>query len=434
MNLTITQTNERKTNPFLEILRIRNFRLLWIGEAISVLGDHFYIVALPWLVLQLTGDALVVGAVLALAAVPRAALMLVGGALSDRFPPRNIMLASNLARFILVSLLAGLVFTNRVEIWMLYALAILFGIADAFLYPAHSAMAPQLVKKDLLQAANSLMQGTYMLTMLAGPVLAGLLIAALGDGHAKGVNMQGIAAALGLDAISFLGSLVTLLLINQPRAETSRGKESILESIRSGLVFVWNDIPLRAFFLVVAAVTFFFDGPFIIGVPLLADTRFPEGAVAYGAILSARGLGSLLGVAFAGVLPQPNPKRRGAVLLALAGGMGIGLALLGISSSTNFAAVIGLAVGVFHGYILVFLVTWVQSRPPEEFVGRLMSLLLFASTGLIPVSMAVSGVVSRVDVTGLLVVSGTLIILISLAMLFNPTVRAMEPNAAQAGD
>jgi len=399
-----------------------------------VFGDHFYLIALPWLVLQLTGDALAMGAVLALAAVPRAALMLVGGALSDRFPPRNIMFASNLARFVLVSLLAGLVFTNRVEMWMIYTLAILFGIADAFLYPAHSSMMPQLVKKDLLQTANSLMQGIYMLTMLAGPALAGLLIAALGDGHSKGVNMQGIAAALALDAVSFLASFGTLLFINQPRAESSRGKESILASIRSGLAYVWNDIPLRAFFFVVAAVTFFFDGPFIIGVPLLADTRFPEGAVAFGAILSARGLGSLLGAAFAGLLPQPNPKRRGAVLLALAGGMGMGLALLGVSPSTTFAAVIGLAVGAFNGYILVFLVTWVQSRPPEEFVGRLMSLLLFASTGLIPVSMAISGVVSRLDVTGLLVISGALIILISLAMLFNPTVRAMEPATAHTGD
>jgi hypothetical protein len=433
MNLTISQTNERKTNPFIEILRIRNFRLLWIGEAISVFGDHFYIVALPWLVLQLTGDALAMGAVLALAAVPRALLMLVGGALSDRFPPRNIMFASNLARFILVSLLAGLVFINGVEMWMIYTLAILFGIADAFLYPAHSTMMPQLVQKDFLRTANSLMQAMYMLTMLAGPVLAGLLIVALGDGRNKGANMQGIAAALALDAISFLASLLTLALINQPRAEASRGKESILESIRSGLTFVWNDIPLRAFFFVVAAVTFFFDGPFLIGVPLLADTCFPEGAVAYGAILSARGLGSLLGAVLAGGLPQPHPKRRGAVLLALAGGMGIGLALLGISSSTNFAAVIGLAVGAFNGYILVFLVTWVQSRPPEEFVGRLMSLLLFASTGLIPVSMALSGVVSRVDVAGLLVVSGLLIVLISLAMLFSPTVRAMEP-AVETGD
>jgi len=416
MNPTVTQTSERMTNPFLEIFRNRNFRLLWIGEAISVLGDHFYIVALPWLVLQVTGDALAMGAVLALAAVPRALLMLIGGALSDRFPPRNIMFASNLAHLILVSLLAGLVFTNRVEMWMIYILAILFGIADAFLYPVHSAMIPQLVKKDLLQTANSFMQGMYMLTMLAGPVLAGLLIVALGDGRTEGANMQGIAAALALDAISFLASLLTLVLINQPRVESSRGKESILESIRSGLTFGWNDIPLRAFFFVVAAVT-----------------RFSEGAVAYGAILSARGLGSLLGAALAGVLPQPNPKRRGVLLLALAGGMGIGLALLGISSSTNFAAVIGLAVGAFNGYILVFLVTWVHSRPPEEFMGRLMSLLLFASIGLIPVSMALSGVFSRVDVTGLFVSSGALITLLVLTMIFNPTVCAMEP-AAQASD
>lgn len=433
MNLTITQSREDKTHPFLRVLQSRNFRLLWIGEGISVLGDHFYIVAMPWLVLQLTGDALAMGAVLALAAVPRALLMLVGGALSDRFPPRNIMFASNVARFILVSLLAGLVFINHVEMWMIYTLAILFGIADAFLYPAHSSLVPQLVKKELLQATNSLMQGTYMLTMLLGPVLAGLLIATLGDGRSEGVNMRGIATALGVDAFSFLASFVTLLLINQPSVEAGRDTESILKSILSGLAFVWNDIPLRAFFFVVAAVTFFFDGPFIVGIPLLADTRFPEGAVAYGVILSARGLGSLLGVALAGMLPQPDPKRRGVVLLALAGGMGIGLTLLGVSSSTSFAAVIGLAVGAFNGYILVFLITWVQSRPPEEVVGRLMSLLLFASTGLIPVSMALSGVVSRVDVTGLLIVSGAVITLISFAMIFNPTVRAMEP-ATQAGD
>jgi MFS family permease len=264
--------------------------------------------------------------------------MLVGGALSDRFPPRNIMFASNLARFILVSLLAGLVFTNRVEMWMIYTLAILFGIADAFLYPAHSAMMPQLVQKNLSQTADSLLQGMYMLTMLAGPVLAGLLITALGDGSAAAANSSTPSAGQGIAA------------------------------------------------------------------------------------------------ALAGVLPQPNPKHRGAVLLALAGGMGIGLALLGFSSSTNFAAVIGLVVGAFNGCILVFLVTRVQSRPPEEFVGRLMSLLLFASTGLIPVSMALSGVVSRVDVTGLLIVSGALIMLISLAMLFNPTVRAMEPAPTQAAD
>lgn len=429
---TMTQT-ESKTNSFAEILGNRNFRLLWIGEGVSVLGDHFYMIALPWLVLQLTGDSLAMGTVLALSAIPRALFMLVGGALTDRFSPRSLMLVSNALRFVLVSVLTGLVFTDRVEMWMMYTLAVLFGVADAFFYPAQSSMPPQLVKKEQLQAANSLVQGTMMLTMLIGPALAGLLIAALGDGHSDSANMQGIAAAFGLDALTFLVSLITLVFIKTPQNKTNESAENILESIRSGLNFVWNDLPLRAFFLVVAAVTFFFNGPFNIGIPLLADTRFPEGAVAYGTILSTWGAGSLIGMVVAGMLPRPNPKRMGVVLLTLVSIMGMGLALLGISRSMLFAATIGLLLGSVDGYINVFFVTWVQSRAPKAFIGRLMSLLMFSSIGLLPVSMALSGAASRVNVTLLLTVSGGIVALLGILMTLNPTVRAMEP-AAQAGD
>jgi MFS family permease len=368
---TITQT--KKTNPFREVLGNRNFRLLWIGEGVSVLGDHFYMIALPWLVLQLTGDSLAMGTVLALSAIPRALLMLVGGALTDRFSPRSLMLASNAARFIFVSLLAGLVFTNNVQLWMLYTLAILFGVADAFFYPAQSSMTPQLVKKENLQVANSLIHGTMMLAMLAGPVLAGVLIAVLGDGRSATAEMKGIATAFGLDALTFLASLITLVFIRTPQNESRETSENILESIRSGLNFVWNDVALRAFFFVVAAVTFFFNGPFNIGVPILANTRFPEGPIAYGTILSNWGAGSLIGMALAGMLPRPNPKRMGTVLLGLVSVMGIGLALLGVSSSTLIAAVIGLSLGSVNGYINVFFTTWVQSRAPKAFIGRLMS-------------------------------------------------------------
>jgi MFS family permease len=396
-----------------------------------MLGDHFYMIALPWLVLQMTGDSLAMGTVLALSAIPRALLMLVGGALTDRFSPRSLMLASNAARFVLVSLLTILVFTNNVAMWMLYTLAILFGVADAFFYPAQSSMAPQLVKKDHLQVANSLIHGTMMLTMLAGPVLAGLLIAALGDSHAE-TSLKGIAAAFGLDALTFLISLITLVFIKTPRNETTESSENILESIRSGLNFVWNDIPLRAFFFVVAAVTFFFNGPFNIGVPILADTRFPEGAVAYGTILSTWGAGSLVGMALAGMLPRPNPKRMGTVLLSLVSVMGIGLALLGVSASTFVAAAIGLVLGSVNGYINVFFTTWVQSRAPKAFIGRLMSLLMFSSTGLFPVSMALAGAASRVDVTLLLTVSGGIVAMLGLVMTLNPTVRSMEPTPVVA--
>ena len=425
--MNATTQPESKTNSFADVLRNGNFRLLWIGEGISVLGDHFYMIALPWLVLQLTGDSLAMGTVLALSAIPRALLMLVGGALTDRFSPRWLMLASNAVRFVLVAVLTILVFTNNVEMWILYIIAILFGVSDAFFYPAQSSMVPQLVKKDHLQVANSLVQGTMMLTMLLGPALAGLLIAALGDGHSESANMQGIAAAFGLDALTFLVSLITLVFIRTQQTESPEASENILESIRSGLKFVWNDLPLRAFFFVVAAVTFFFNGPFNIGIPLLADTRFPEGAVAYGAILSMWGAGSLVGMTIAGVLPRPNPKRTGTVLLILVSVMGIGLAALGMSTSMIFAAAIGLILGSVDGYINVFFVTWVQSRAPKAFIGRLMSLLMFSSIGLLPVSMTLSGALSRVDVTLLLTVSGGIVALLGFVMTLNPTVRAMEP-------
>ena len=147
--LSLDTKPETKVTP-LNVLKIRNFRLLWIGEGISLLGDQFYMIALPWLVLSLTGNALAVGTVMAMAGIPRALFMLVGGALTDRFTPRKLMINSNLARMVLTGLLAALVATNLIQIWMLYGFALFFGLADAFFFPAQSAIVPQLVDKDRL--------------------------------------------------------------------------------------------------------------------------------------------------------------------------------------------------------------------------------------------------------------------------------------------
>src|SRR5512141_3488907 len=117
--LTVEPSSQKvKTSPA-SVLRIRNFRLLWIGEGISLLGDQFYMIALPWLVLSLTGNALAVGTVLATAGIPRALFMLLGGALTDRFTPRTLMICSNLARMALTGLLAVLVMTQLIQTWML---------------------------------------------------------------------------------------------------------------------------------------------------------------------------------------------------------------------------------------------------------------------------------------------------------------------------
>src|SRR5215510_14275228 len=118
---TVAEVNIQKpASP----LSVRNFRLLWIGEGISLLGDQFYLIALPWLVLQLTGSALALGTTLALASIPRALFMLVGGAFVDRYSPRRVMIASNFARLVLAGLLSALVLTNHIQIEMVYVFAL----------------------------------------------------------------------------------------------------------------------------------------------------------------------------------------------------------------------------------------------------------------------------------------------------------------------
>jgi MFS family permease len=229
---TVTEANVQKpASP----LSVRNFRLLWIGEGISLLGDQFYLIALPWLVLQLTGSALALGTILALASIPRAVFMLVGGVFVDRYSPRSVMIWSNFARFVLVALLSVLVLTNTIRIEMLYVLALAFGLADAFYFPAQTAIVPQVLSEDQLQAGNTFVQGTAMLSFFLGPVLAGALIALLGHTAAAdgAPDMQGIGIAFAIDTLSFVASLLTLLMMRIPGVtKQASEQQSVIESIK----------------------------------------------------------------------------------------------------------------------------------------------------------------------------------------------------------
>jgi MFS family permease len=416
--------------PLLSLFRLRNFRLLWLGEAISVIGDQFYMIALPWLVLQLTGNALAMGAVLALAAIPRALFMLVGGALTDRFSPRLVMLISNLLRMLLVFSLAGLVLSGVIEMWMIYILALLFGLADAFFYPAQSAIVPRLVSDDQLQPANALMQGTWQLSLFAGPVLAGLLISTMaGDPSLNGVgDLRGIGLAFLVDGLTFLASAVTLWFVNDGGVVSEPGgeEETLFASIVEGLRVVWHDPALRAFFLLIAISNFLIVGPLSIGIPVLAANRFDGGAAAYGVILSAYGGGSLLGTIMAAVLPRPPAKRMGVVLGLIWSGLGLGIIALGLVSSTLFAALITFFMGIAEGYVVILFITWLQRRTSDAMLGRMMSLLMFASIGLQPLSNMLTGALVELNAQLLFVSFGLLMITMTLLFLFNPAVRSME--------
>jgi MFS family permease len=407
---------------------VRDFRLLWIGEAVSTLGDQFAFIALPWLALVLTGSALALGTVLALMAVPRAVLMVVGGAYVDRLSPRLVMLASNAVRLLAVGALGVIVLAGTVEMWMLYAFAIVFGVADAFFYPAQSAMVPELVSSEQLQQANGIVQGTAQFTTLVGPAAAGVAIAAF-SGAAASPGLQGVGLAMLIDAATFVVSLATLLLIAARKAhEASQG--SVVRQITEGIAFVWSIPSIRVMMALSMAANLLIVGPLDVGLPVLAHARLPEGAAAFGLILSAFGGGSLLGMAGATLLP-PFPKAHfGSLMLGLFSVSGICLGMMAFVHSTVVALVIAVAAGTILGYTNITYITWIQRRIPRSLMGRVMSLLMFSSMALVPISMAVSGALVEISLDGVLIVGGLGMAGLALTGLLSASVRRMglEPT------
>src|SRR5437868_13026463 len=207
-------------------LRNPDYRLWLIGGTISLLGDQFYLVALPWLVLQQTGSAVVMGAIMMAGAIPRALLMLMGGAVSDRISARKIMMATAMARTLCVTTIAVLVWLRILRTWELYALVVAFGVADAFAVPAQTAYMPSLLKREQLVAARSVSQSTAQMTTIVGPVPAGFVIRTLG-----------IAWAFFADAISFLFIIGALWkLPDPPKSQTAQ--KSTMDSIVQGIAYV----------------------------------------------------------------------------------------------------------------------------------------------------------------------------------------------------
>ena len=420
-------TSHGPTSP----LRLRDFRLLWLGESVSALGDQFALIALPWLALVLTGSSLALGGVLALMAIPRALLMLVGGVWVDRVSPRRVMLASNVVRLAAVGALGLLVITGAAQLWMLYGFALVFGLADAFFYPAQTSMVPELVEPDQIQGANGIVQGTAQATVLVGPAVAGAMIATLGASGGGAIGTTGIATALLLDAGSFLVSIVTLALI-VGRHHAPSVVTPMWTAIGEAARFVWEFPTLKSIVVVSLLANLLVVGPIEVGLPVLAYTRLPEGAAAFGVIMSAFGAGSLVGYGAGAALPTPRPSRIGSVVMLILGVSGLGIAALSIVDSTIVAAALSAVSGASLGYGNLLGMSWIQARIPRQLMGRVMSLLMLGSMGLVPVSELVAGALVQVSLSGLLAVAGLGMAGVSLAAVSSKRIRDLgfEPPLA----
>jgi MFS family permease len=396
-------------------LRHRDFRLLWCGMSISLLGDGVFFVALAWQVYALSNVPTALAIVGIAMTLPTIAFLLLGGVISDRLDRRRVMLTADVARGFIVGLIAMLSLAGALRLWELAALAACYGVGTAFFDPSFDAIVPELLPADALTGANSLDQFMRPIALrLAGPALGGILIA-----------VAGVGVAFGLDAVSFAASAVSLLaMASRPRV-TQAPSGSIARDIGAGLRYVRRHTWLWATLASAAIAYLLFMGPTEVLVPFVVKNELRGSAADLGLVFAAGGVGSVL---CAVALGQHGLPRRDITwmyifwtLATLAiTGYGLAHALWGLMLAS-------LAFNALETAGTIIWATTKQRNVPASLLGRVSSLDWLISIGLLPLSFALTGPVSSaLGVRATLVGAGVLGAIVTLAALFIPGVRAVE--------
>lgn len=404
-----------RRNPW-SVFESGPFRKLWLATLLSLFGDFFSYVAMAWLVLQLTGSSLALGTVLVVQALPRAVLMVVGGALADRISARLTMLGSMGLRAVFVAPLALLVLTGRVQMWEVYGIAVVFGIVDAFFMPARSSILPKVIADHELEPGNAVMNVTAQASVILGPVLGGLVVAGFGIGWA----FAGDAACFAL------GFLLILWMPSAGRTTSGAAHPDggLGGQIAAGFRYAWADVGIRVTLIVIAVVDFAANGALGVGIPTLAHGRFAAGAAGLGILFGAWGVGATAGALGAGFVPPP--KRFGWLIVALCVWLGIGITAVGLVPSLLPGALLMGFSGISTGVVNTYAVSWLQRRTDPAMQGRVMSLVMLASLGLTPVAYAASGAVADVNPTLLFLIAGGMILLCAVGTAASRTVRSLR--------
>jgi MFS family permease len=413
------------------LLRDPNFRWMMAGGTISMLGDQFTLIALPWLVLQMTHDPLALGLVLAVMGVPRAIFILIGGALVDRYSPKRVLMLTKYANAILLGLLSVLVLSNAMTMPIVYALALGIGLASAFSIPSGSSMLPNVVAPEYLHMANGIMMSTRVLTSLAGPLLAGVLIAFSGHDAGAVADSRGLGIAFALDALTFIGTAWTLHQVQMHAGAVRAAPEAVLRAVASGIAMVWRDQEMRAAFLYWGVISLVVGGTMQVAMPVLANSRL-GGAAALGLVMGGHAGGALLGMSLSSIKSGLRIGTLGTTLLAADAAAGLVLMLMGGVDTAWQATALMLVLGALSGFMQVAVFTWIQRRVPREMLGRTMSIFMFILLGLAPLAASATGWVMQYVTLAQLFVGAGAFLLVGAACAFALTpMRVMnDPKSA----
>ena len=359
----------------------RDFRLLTAGQLTSTIGDYCFVVGLPWLVLSGPGGVVHLGIVTACYGVSRAALLMTGGTLADRIGSRLAMLGTDLSRLALLGGLALASAAHADSLPVLCPLAALLGAGSGLFVPASMSVMPALLSPGQLPAGNSLFSAATQTGTFIGPVLGGAVVAAASP-----------SPAFLIDAATFAVSAATLTLMSRRPAPSAASLPEPATSARPPGAGIWALLRgwpvLRLILAQITVATLAFGGTFEVALPALAHLRF--GAAAYGALLAAIGIGAMLGTLAAArtrSLTRPMLAASTAFL-----GQAVAISIVPYLGGLPGALTATLAYGACNGFGNVVFLTALQRAAPRHLLGRVMSLIMLANWGTLPLSVILAGI------------------------------------------
>jgi predicted MFS family arabinose efflux permease len=394
----------RRTVLDLTPLRIsREFRLLWFGELVSHTGRHITMVALPYQVWTLTHSPLAVGMIGLVQFGPLVVFSLLGGAVADAMDRRRLLLISQYGSMVASLLLVAGAAAGRPALWFLYATAALSSGFAAFDSPARSAAIPNLVPRDRLASAIALNQVLFQVNDVAGPALAGLILARLG-----------LVWAYGIDAVSFLAAIGTLLLMRPMQPRTDGPRTPVLRAVREGFRYLRGRRVIQSTFLVdIDAMIFGMPRALF---PVLADRAFGVGPAGLGLLYAAPAAGALVGALLTGWVRHVRHQGR-AVLWAVTV-WGLAIVGFGLSTGAFWPALGFLAVAGGADVIsAIFRSTILQSSVPDTLRGRLSSIHIMVVVGGPRLGDVEAGLVAQLTSPVFSVVSGGIACVVGVAVL-----------------
>ncbi|HDV8360121.1 MULTISPECIES: MFS transporter [Bacillus] len=367
------------------LLKNTNFLFLWAATLFSSFALAFFTFSQTWYIAKTLNLEASLGVVFVALSVPRLIFMIVGGAVADKFPKKNIMFYSNIIRAILVATILTWFIVGDVTLYTFALFALFFGLADAFFWSADGSILPELVEKSRLTQANSLTQMTNQASVILGPVLGGILI--------KFTNYETIFS------ITILLLIVAAILVQRIQFTMPEQKDTdkgMFTSIKEGILYVKESPFLSTFLICSAFLNLFLIGPMQVGFPLFVKNVLHGDSLQFSYLEASVGGGMAIGAIIVG-LKNIN-RRRGLFCIIMMLLSGIFFLAINFSTVLWQALLAGMFYGITIAMAIVPLMAMIQSTVKEEMMGRVMSLLMLSSMGFIPLSYAFTSIALAIGI------------------------------------